>query len=81
MLDKVEMSDVQALMADIGRRARAAGRVLATAPTEAKNQALTEMARAVRAATPEILTGNAKDIEAMKANGQTAASAEGMSSR
>ena len=73
MLDKVEMSDVQALMADIGRRARAAGRVLATAPTEAKNRALAEMARAVRAATPEILAGNAKDIEAMKANGQTAA--------
>lgn len=73
MLDKVEMSDVQALMADIGRRARAAGRVLATAPTEAKNQALAEMAKAVRAATPEILAGNAKDIEAMKANGQTAA--------
>ncbi|WP_346900532.1 glutamate-5-semialdehyde dehydrogenase [uncultured Roseibium sp.] len=73
MLDKVELSDVQALMADIGRRARAAGRVLATAPTEAKNQALTEMAWAVRAATPEILAGNAKDIEAMKANGQTAA--------
>ncbi|WP_346913370.1 glutamate-5-semialdehyde dehydrogenase [uncultured Roseibium sp.] len=73
MLDKVEMSDVQALMADIGRRARAAGRVLATAPTEAKNQALAEMAKAVRAATPEILAGNAQDIEAMKANGQTAA--------
>ncbi|MBD1549030.1 glutamate-5-semialdehyde dehydrogenase [Roseibium aggregatum] len=73
MLDKVEMSDVQALMADIGRRARAAGRVLATAPTEAKNRALAEMARAVRAATPEILAGNAKDVEAMKANGQTAA--------
>ncbi|WP_417675111.1 glutamate-5-semialdehyde dehydrogenase [Roseibium sp.] len=73
MLDKVEMSDVQALMADIGRRARAAGRVLATAPTEAKNRALAEMAKAVRAATPEILAGNAKDIEAMKANGQTAA--------
>jgi glutamate-5-semialdehyde dehydrogenase len=73
MLDKVEMSDVQALMADIGRRARAAGRVLATAPTEAKNQALAEMAKAVRAATPEILAGNARDIEAMKANGQTAA--------
>ncbi|WP_417671658.1 glutamate-5-semialdehyde dehydrogenase [Roseibium sp.] len=73
MLDKVEMSDVASLMADIGRRARAAGRVLAVAPTDAKNLALKEMAKAVRAATPQILEGNAKDVEAMKANGQTAA--------
>jgi glutamate-5-semialdehyde dehydrogenase len=73
MLNKVEASDVQALMADIGRRARAAGRVLSVAPTEAKNQALSEMAKAVRAAVPQILQGNALDVEAMKANGQTAA--------
>lgn len=73
MLDKVEANDVQSLMAGMGRRARAAGRMLATAPTEAKNKALAEMANAIRAAIPEILVGNAKDVEAMKANGQTAA--------
>jgi glutamate-5-semialdehyde dehydrogenase len=73
MLDKVEAQSTEALMADIGTRARAAGRVLANAPTEAKNNALMAMAKAVRAATPEILEGNAKDVEAMKANGQTAA--------
>ncbi len=73
MLDKVEASDVQSLMADIGRRARAAGRILATAPTDAKNRALSAMAGAVRKATPAILEGNAVDVEAMKSNGQTAA--------
>ncbi|WP_420338984.1 glutamate-5-semialdehyde dehydrogenase [Roseibium sp.] len=73
MLNKVEAQSTEALMAEIGTRARAAGRVLANAPTEAKNNALMAMAKAVRAATPEILEGNAKDVEAMKANGQTAA--------
>jgi len=73
MLDKVEAQSTEALMAEIGTRARAAGRVLANAPTEAKNNALMAMAKAVRAATQEILEGNAKDVEAMKANGQTAA--------
>jgi glutamate-5-semialdehyde dehydrogenase len=73
MLDKVEAQSTEALMAEIGTRARAAGRVLANAPTEAKNNALMAMAKAVRTATPEILEGNAKDVEAMKANGQTAA--------
>ncbi|SHL31268.1 glutamate-5-semialdehyde dehydrogenase [Roseibium suaedae] len=72
MLDKVETSDIKTVMAEIGRRARAAGRQLAIAPTEAKDKALAEMAKAVRAATPEILKGNELDVAAMKANGQTA---------
>ena len=73
MLDGVEAKSTEQLMAEIGRRARAAGRILATAPAEQKDRALREMAAAVRAATPEILAGNRIDIEAMKANGQTAA--------
>ena len=73
MLDMVEANTTETLMAEIGQRARAAGRVLATAPTEVKNKALLEMAKAVRAATPEILAGNKTDIETMTANGQTAA--------
>ncbi|MEJ8476498.1 glutamate-5-semialdehyde dehydrogenase [Roseibium algae] len=71
MVDKA--NDVQAIMADIGQRARVAGRTLATVPAETKNLALREMAKAVRVAMPAILTGNAKDLTAMKANGQTAA--------
>lgn len=73
MLDVVEARTTEDLMAEIGQRARAAGRVLATAPAQAKNRALSEMARAVRAATPAILAGNRLDVEAMTANGQTAA--------
>jgi glutamate-5-semialdehyde dehydrogenase len=73
MLDKVEANTTEALMAEIGQRARAAGRILATAPTDVKNRALSDMAKTVRAATPEILAGNKLDVEAMTANGQTAA--------
>ncbi|MEP1932141.1 MAG: glutamate-5-semialdehyde dehydrogenase [Roseibium sp.] len=73
MLDKVEAMTTEALMAEIGQRARAAGRVLANAPADVKNKALSQMANAVRKATPEIMAGNKLDIEAMTANGQTAA--------
>jgi len=73
MLDKAKTTDVKDLMSDIGRRARAAGRVLAIAPSVQKDRALSAMAAAVRAATADILAGNAKDVEAMKANGQTSA--------
>ncbi|MCQ8783750.1 glutamate-5-semialdehyde dehydrogenase [Mangrovibrevibacter kandeliae] len=55
--------DVPALMADMGRRARAAARVLALASAEAKNAALQAMAAAVEAAHAEILAANAADVE------------------
>ena len=71
MLDKVDAVNVSELMADIGRRARAATRTLATAPAETKNAALKNMAAAMRAATPDILAANAIDVATMKANGQT----------
>ena len=76
MLDKIKDAagqgdDVAALMATMGRKARAAARALALASTETKNQALLAMAVALRAATPDILSGNARDLEAMRANGQT----------
>ncbi len=73
MLEQVGEKTTEGLMAEIGQRARAAGRILATAPTDVKNRALAEMAKAVRAATPDILAGNRDDLEVMKANGQTAA--------
>ncbi|KZL19348.1 Gamma-glutamyl phosphate reductase [Pseudovibrio axinellae] len=62
--------DVRDLMANIGKKARVAARVLATAPTSQKNTGLTAMAAAIRAATPEILSANAQDLDLMKANGQ-----------
>ncbi len=72
MLEAVEARTTEDLMAEIGRRARAAGRTLATAPAEQKNRALAEMAAAVRAAKPDILAGNRIDVETMKSRGQTA---------
>jgi glutamate-5-semialdehyde dehydrogenase len=59
------MSDETALsglMADIGRRARAAAKSLAAASTESKNQALLAAARALRARCGEILAANQADM-------------------
>ena len=41
--------DIAAAMADIGRRARAAARALASTPAAQKNEALRAMAAAIRA--------------------------------
>ncbi|GGB46504.1 gamma-glutamyl phosphate reductase [Roseibium aquae] len=73
MLDKVETTDVAALMADMGARARKAARELSIAPTSIKDLALREMATAMRAATQDILAANAMDVQAMKAGGQSSA--------
>jgi glutamate-5-semialdehyde dehydrogenase len=72
-LKAVENFDVQAVMTDLGHRARAAARVLALAPTTQKNAALRAMAAAIRAATPSILSGNAEDLAQARASGASAA--------
>ncbi|MBZ9796130.1 glutamate-5-semialdehyde dehydrogenase [Mesorhizobium sp. ES1-4] len=54
--------DTVALMADIGRRARAAARPLAIAPAAAKNAALLAMADAIIAREQDILDANAIDV-------------------
>jgi glutamate-5-semialdehyde dehydrogenase len=59
-----ETGDVAALMADIGRRARAAARPLATAPTERKDEALLAMADALDASVETILVANALEMAA-----------------
>jgi glutamate-5-semialdehyde dehydrogenase len=66
-------ADVAATMAEIGRRAKAAARVLALAPTEQKDRALTAMATAIRAARFDILQANAQDMTAAKSAGIGAA--------
>lgn len=58
--------DTVALMADIGRRARAAARPLAIATTAAKNAALVAMAEAIVNREQDILDANAIDVS----NGQ-----------
>ncbi|MBD8556838.1 glutamate-5-semialdehyde dehydrogenase [Rhizobium sp. CFBP 8762] len=70
MLDKTET--VHAMMAEIGRNARAASRVLLTAKPEAKTAALLAMADAVDAHVSDILATNALDVTAATDAGQTA---------
>jgi glutamate-5-semialdehyde dehydrogenase len=73
MLDKtVSQADIAALMADIGRRAKAAARPLAIASTDQKNAALKAMADAISARRQEILDANALDVEAALASDMAA---------
>jgi glutamate-5-semialdehyde dehydrogenase len=61
--------DISAVMAEIGRHARAAARVLALTPAEQKNRALAALAAAVRAQKAAILAANAEDLAEAKAAG------------
>lgn len=64
MLDTVAQSpDIDVLMNDIGRKAKAAARPLGFASTDAKNKALSAMADAILANKAHILAENAKDLE------------------
>ncbi|MFA7428978.1 MAG: glutamate-5-semialdehyde dehydrogenase [Rhodospirillaceae bacterium] len=65
--------DVETQMLDMGHRAKAAARVLATAPTEAKNRALTLAAQALRDRAADIAAANAKDMAAGEAKGLSGA--------
>jgi glutamate-5-semialdehyde dehydrogenase len=66
-------SDLPAVMAALGRDARAAARVLATAPTARKDAALTAMAAAIRRDAGAILAANAEDVAAARAAGLSGA--------
>ena len=66
-------SDIAAAMGEIGRRARAAARVLALASAEQKNRALQLMAAAIRAQVSPILAANAEDIADARTAGVTGA--------
>ena len=61
------------IMREIGVAARSAARVLALVTPEVKNAALNAAATSVRAQMANILTANAKDLEAARANGTTGA--------
>ena len=60
-MNAIAQTDIPALMADIGRRARAAAAVLATASAERKHAALIGAAEAVNKHRAEILAENARD--------------------
>ena len=65
--------DAVAIVAALGQRAKAAAVALRNATTEAKNRALIEGARLIRAEKAAILAANARDIEAAKAAGMSSA--------
>ena len=60
MTDEVQ---IDTLMEDMGRRARAAAAELAYAPAEAKRHALEAAAAALRAGRADLMAENAKDLE------------------
>src|SRR5580693_5974937 len=57
---------IEAVMAAIGQRARAAAAGMALASTEAKNRALTEAAGAIRRDSEAILAANRRDVDSVK---------------
>jgi glutamate-5-semialdehyde dehydrogenase len=66
-------NDLHAAMQRLGKDARAAAKALARADADTKNRALTAAAAAIRADTSAILAANARDIDAAKGAGATAA--------
>jgi glutamate-5-semialdehyde dehydrogenase len=70
---KTVEADVAAMMAEIGRRARAIARALALAAGAQKDQALTAMAEALRARKDPILAANADDLAEAKGCGASSA--------
>ena len=66
-------SDVATIVADLGRRAKAAARDLSMATTAHRNMALTEAAKALRAKSADILAANDKDIDSIRDSGKDAA--------
>lgn len=69
--ERIETADLEGLMLGLGRKARAAAGVLAVAASDAKDAALREAARLLRARTPEVLAANARDMEIARARGTT----------
>lgn len=61
--------DVKQYMQDLGRRARAASRIMARANTGAKNDALLHIATALESAQAELIAENAKDLEQGRKDG------------
>ncbi|MEO8652383.1 MAG: glutamate-5-semialdehyde dehydrogenase [Hyphomicrobiaceae bacterium] len=70
--ERVDTSDIERLMLDIGARARAAASELALASSEQKNAALLAMAVALRRSQVTLVEANAFDVAAVRAAGQAA---------
>ena len=61
--------NIQNYMQTLGRKARAASRLMAAASTEAKNTALCAIAAKIRARADELLAANARDLEQARTDG------------
>jgi glutamate-5-semialdehyde dehydrogenase len=61
--------DIGSYMADVGREARAASRLMARATTQAKNNALQEAGAAIAAARAELVAANGDDMTRAAAQG------------
>jgi len=65
--------DVRQYMAEVGRKARAASRVMAAADTNTKNSALLAIRMALDISREQLIEANQKDLERGRANGLDAA--------
>jgi glutamate-5-semialdehyde dehydrogenase len=72
-LKSIEGTGIAAAMADIGRRAKAAARILALSPRPQRNAALSAMAQQIREGEATILAANSEDVAEAKASGATSA--------
>jgi glutamate-5-semialdehyde dehydrogenase len=66
-------AELSAYCVDLGRRARAAARLLATPPGRQKDRWLLRAAQALEERSEEILQANAEDVAAARGNGLSAA--------
>ncbi|BEI38282.1 glutamate-5-semialdehyde dehydrogenase [Polynucleobacter sp. HIN8] len=64
---------IEQMMLTIGQQARLASRAMARATSQQKNQALSNIAKAIRKDVAKILTANMRDVERAKASGHDAA--------
>jgi len=68
-----ESMDITSYMTELGKQARAAARLIATANSDTKNAALLAIARAIDSHRNDLLAANARDMENGRANGLDAA--------
>jgi len=67
--ERITESDIAKLMLDMGAKARAAARILALAPRDAKDLALKESARCLRERSKDLLSANRRDLDAARERG------------
>jgi len=66
---QIEATDIGAYVDALGRRARAASRLMASATTASRNAALRATAEAIRSGAQALREANARDLEAARAAG------------